>query len=307
MRNGASGVCRVGVASADTRVGGPLVPDHQGNGGISVDPQTFDGLIQRLAQTGSRRSLLGVSVLAALGLGEEILAKKTPKGRDAGKKKGRAQSKKKGGSNRATAEGQLGEGARCDPAKNRHGENHGCKDCRTGFSVAYTNAKGQTVRKCACAPAGQGRTTNEAWQCCSGQSDGSQCIDPPVTVVTVSSPPPPPPSPPGPPGPPGPAGPAGAIGPAPGPVPAPFAGTCVAGQNACEQGGVPTAMCNGNADCFCFVTSSGARFCGLSGAAELRNCGTDAECVALIGPTAACISGQPPRCALRFCQLPCPT
>src|SRR5688572_3354780 len=36
------------------------------NGVISVDPQTFDRMIQRLAQTRSRRSLMGGSLGAAL-------------------------------------------------------------------------------------------------------------------------------------------------------------------------------------------------------------------------------------------------
>ena len=51
-----------------------------------MDSQTFDGMIQRLAGSLSRRSMLGVAVLAALGLGEEALAKKKHKGRAEGQK-----------------------------------------------------------------------------------------------------------------------------------------------------------------------------------------------------------------------------
>ena len=177
-----------------------------------MDAETFDTLVKRLTQTRLTRwdALRGLIVGAAVGLtgatpADETGAKK--KAKAAGKKRGKGQQTQarkndrgKGQKTKVKAEGQLGIGARCDPRKSRHGKNHGCNDCRTGFSVAYVNAEGKTVRKCACAPAGQGRTANEAWQCCSGQSDGSQCIDPPGTVVTISSPPPPPPPPPGPPG-----------------------------------------------------------------------------------------------------------
>jgi len=108
----------------------------------------------------SRRSVVGASlatgVLGMAGVGVEALAKQ----------------------GNVTADGQLGIGARCNPPKIKHGKKHGCNKCRTDFSVAYTNAKGQTVRKCACKPVGQPATSNQAFQCCSGVSDGNQCISP---------------------------------------------------------------------------------------------------------------------------------
>ena len=79
-----------------------------------MDRHTFHRMIQRPSGPLSRRSVVGTSMLAILGLGDVALARKTRKGNDQGQRKSRAQSKKTGSSNinRATAEGQLGEGAR---------------------------------------------------------------------------------------------------------------------------------------------------------------------------------------------------
>lgn len=126
-----------------------------------MDPRKFDGLVQRLSGALSRRSLvggsLGASVLAAVGLGHvEVLAKK-----------------------RVRAEVCIPSGKKC-PSKKPRGKKKkklGCDQCCEGFVVTTTNNKGKRVRKCACKPAGQGATTNEAWQCCSGLSDGSRCVD----------------------------------------------------------------------------------------------------------------------------------
>ena len=87
---------------------------------VRVDPRTFDGMIQRLSQTLSRRSLvggsLGAAVLGAVGLGEKSQARK----------KGRANARKKGASNaKVKSEDKLNIGERCDPPKTRHGKKHG--------------------------------------------------------------------------------------------------------------------------------------------------------------------------------------
>jgi hypothetical protein len=125
-----------------------------------VDAHTFDRLIQRLAGARSRRSLvggsLGAAVLMALRWGQEAGAKKRA----------------------VTAEDKLGIGARCDPSNKEHGKKHGCRKCRTGYSVKTTNGKGKTIRKCACKPVGEPSSRDKQWQCCSGVSDGSRCISP---------------------------------------------------------------------------------------------------------------------------------
>ena len=218
-----------------------------------------------------------------------------------------ALAKKKGRSNNVRAEDKLGIGERCDPPKDRHGERHNCNDCRTGFSVAYQNTKGKTVRKCACKPAGQGASTNEAWQCCSGQSDGSQCIDPPGTTAAVS----PPPSPPPPPGPPGPAG-AAAPPPPVWPAVCPVCQTCNPGISVCgvdpsENGqpgtgcAAPKVCCGGTccdnpvractdagtcATCadvcapecfFCYHLAEGRTVCGDGGGTGCTECSSSAQ------------------------------
>ena len=168
-----------------------------------MDPSTFDGVVQRLSGPLSRRSVMGAALLAALGLGEDAAAKKH---------RGHTDAKKKGHSTKAKAEGQLGNGARCDPPKNKHGKKHGCNECRTGFSVAYTNGDGQTVRKCACKPVGVGASSNQAWQCCSGLSDGSACVSPPVTATTQP-------------------------------------GACASGQQLCQGRCIPSSACCTDGDC----------------------------------------------------------
>lgn len=106
-----------------------------------MDPRKFDGMIQKLSGSLSRRSLvggsLGASMLAAVGLGEETLAK----------------SKK----NRVGAEACIPSGKKC-PAlkprgrtgKNRKPKKLGCDQCCEGRSVTVTNAKGKQVNKCGC-------------------------------------------------------------------------------------------------------------------------------------------------------------
>jgi hypothetical protein len=125
-----------------------------------VDPRRFDDLIQRLAQRRSRRSLvggsLGASVLAALGLGEEVLARKDG----------------------VSAEACIPSGKKC-PAKKPRGKKAkklGCKQCCQRFSIG--GRKGN--RKCSCKPVGQPCTTDRASDCCTGICDGSFCANSPV-------------------------------------------------------------------------------------------------------------------------------
>ena len=146
-----------------------------------MDVRTFDGMIQHLSQALSRRSLvggsLGAAVLAAVGLGDEVLARK----------QGRIQNKK----TTARAEHRLDFGERCDPPKTKHGKKHRCNRCRTGFSVATTNSKGKPVHRCACKPVGQPSSSDAQWQCCSGLSDGAVCVNPstaaPPPCLTVGA------------------------------------------------------------------------------------------------------------------------
>jgi hypothetical protein len=116
-------------------------------------------MIRRLAGARSRRSLVGGSlasaVLMALGWGQEAGAKKRT----------------------VRAADKLGIGARCDPPNKDHGKKHGCGKCRTGYSVQTTNGKGKTIRKCACKPVGEPSSRDKQWQCCSGLSDGSRCVN----------------------------------------------------------------------------------------------------------------------------------
>jgi hypothetical protein len=254
-----------------------------------MDYNRFDDLTRSLSSGASRRRLLSSLVggmVATVATGRAESAKTL--------------AKKKGNSNRATAENQLNIGERCDPRKEIHGERHGGNKCRTGFSVSYTNTKGKTVCKCACKPPEQPANSNQSFQCCSGLSDGRQCVDPSGTAAAA-----PPPPPPGPPGPPGPTGPPGPPGPPPPPVPEPFAGTCTVGQDFCYQGVV--ANCNANPSCFCYTTTSGARFCGtVPGVAT--PCDSDADCTTVTGPNSACVQGgpNPITCVPRQCNAPCP-
>ena len=219
-----------------------------------MDHDRFDALTRSLSSGASRRRLLSSltgGLVAGLAIGQaesvESLARKKLRGE--GKQTG------------AKAEDQLSIGSRCDPPKHKHGKRHGCNDCRTGFSVAYTNAKGKTVRKCACKPVGQPSTSNEAWQCCSGLSDGRQCVSPP--------------------GPPGPSGAAGPPGPPPVcPAVCPVCQTCNPATSRCEvdttrnnQAGTacpaPNVCCTGTC---CNGVPHGVRACNAAG-----GCGTCAE------------------------------
>jgi hypothetical protein len=120
-------------------------------------------MIQRLAQRHSRRSLVGgsfgASVLAALGLGEEVLARKDG----------------------VSAEACIPSGKKC-PARKPRGERAkklGCKQCCQRFSIGGRKWN----RKCSCKPVGQPCTTDRASDCCTGICDGSFCANAPNSPV----------------------------------------------------------------------------------------------------------------------------
>jgi hypothetical protein len=107
-----------------------------------VDPHRFDGLILKLSRSLSRRSLvggtIGASVLTAVGLGAETLAKSNK--------------------NRVGAEACIPSGKRCPALKPRGRSGKGnkkpkklsCNQCCEGRSITVTDSKGKQVRKCGC-------------------------------------------------------------------------------------------------------------------------------------------------------------
>ena len=132
-----------------------------------MDPHTFEGMIRKLSATLSRRSLVGgsvgASVLAAVGLGEETLAKK----------------------HRVTAEACIPTGKRCPSPKPRGRKGNGkqgkdakqlsCAECCQRHVITSTNAKGKRVKKCACKPVGLPCTQDTRWQCCTNVCAGDVC------------------------------------------------------------------------------------------------------------------------------------
>jgi hypothetical protein len=148
-----------------------------------VDPRTFDGMVQRLAGARTRRSVMAGSLLAVLGFGEAALAKHRPKGHTHRDTRRGDKAKKTG---TVTVQSRLNINEQCP--KKKRGKKLSCNDCRTGFSVAYINDKGKTVRKCACKPVGEGCTTGTAANCCSGVcgEDGT-CVSPLAPGQTCSA------------------------------------------------------------------------------------------------------------------------
>jgi hypothetical protein len=128
-----------------------------------VDPGTFDRLTRRRAGALTRRSVVGAAILAVLGLGEEVSARK---------------SRRRG---KATVEACIPTGRKC-PAKRSPGKSKsrlGCEQCCQGFAANVNGRKGKQVLRCTCKPVGEPADVNEQWQCCSGVSDGRQCVSPP--------------------------------------------------------------------------------------------------------------------------------
>jgi hypothetical protein len=150
------------------------------NGGASVNPRTFDALVQRLSRTLSRRSLVGGSLGAATLGAVEIDEAATAKTRN---------KQRRGG---VTAEHCLAIGQRCDPKREiregkRHkkkthtcegiekrdkksGQNKIVRGCCTRYSVPDGN-----IRRCACVPNGEPCTAETARNCCSQVCTGGVC------------------------------------------------------------------------------------------------------------------------------------
>jgi hypothetical protein len=86
------------------------------------------------------------------------------------------------------------------------------------------------------------------------------------------------------------------------------AGTCKPGQDNCA---VPeTVNCNDNdGNCFCRVTTTGARFCGTA-EVQCTGCETDADCTSITGPGSACGPVANTFCGcvgdINQCIPPCP-
>jgi len=120
-----------------------------------VDPHRLNAMIRRLVQTHSRRSLVGgsltASVLAALGLDQDVIARKSG----------------------VATEACIPTGSKC-PAKRRrgkHGRKLSCKHCCQGFSIRGRKGK----HKCSCKPGGQPCTAFSASDCCTGTCQGGFC------------------------------------------------------------------------------------------------------------------------------------
>ena len=111
-----------------------------------MDPRTFDGMIRQLSRRLSRRSLaggsLGAAALAALGLADDALARKT-----------------------VQAEDCLPPGRRCGTKKN----DEPCRKCCQRYHIVNDNGK----KKCACRP--DGVDCSNPSQCCTGACENGLC------------------------------------------------------------------------------------------------------------------------------------
>ena len=234
-----------------------------------MESTRFDDLTKAIGSVTSRRTALRSALGSLVALGGMVTA-------EAAKKRGRGA---------VTAERCLAVGERC-PKTMKHGQKkvkHTCeKNCCTRHSVISADGK----RRCACRETGTACTAGTARHCCSGVCDGTACA--PVTTATV------------------PLGSPGAAG-SPDPVPSPFAGTCTVGQDICQQGQGPFSGCNANPNCYCFTTTTRARFCGRLFPTP-SPCAIDADCVVVTGPNSACVEGGTLRPCVpqRLCVAPCP-
>lgn len=88
-------------------------------------------------------------------------------------------------------------------------------------------------------------------------------------------------------------------------------GTCRVGEDRCQQGS-GFAYCNNTTSCGCYVTMSGALFCGSRFDSTCYLCTSDEECRIPTGPGSRCVqvAGTPycPGCAFTgtVCIAPCP-
>ena len=242
-----------------------------------MDANRFDTLT-RLVLTSSRRKTVRLLVGSLLGglLPLDLLATEAKKHRGKDRRKGDRSPKRRGGATKT--ERCLGVGERC-PKTLKHGKKtvkHTCnRNCCTRYSVVSADGK----RHCACREAGQACTANTARHCCSGVCDGAVCA--PGMAA----------------GRPGPVGPPGPPGPPPPPVPSPFAGTCTALQDVCQQDYIPNATCNNRHGCFCYSAPTGAKVCAtITG--ECSGCTTDADCATLLDPNWSCVVGG------GYCECP---
>jgi hypothetical protein len=133
-----------------------------------MDPTRFDGMIQNLSRSLSRRSLaggsLGASVLAVIGLGEETVARK----------KARSEDKQ----TEVTAEACIATGKKCSSKKprGRAGPNTkkpkklSCNQCCQRRVIK--TAKGQNI--CYCAVTGTACTGTR--ECCDGVCESGVCV-----------------------------------------------------------------------------------------------------------------------------------
>jgi hypothetical protein len=134
---------------------------HQRGREVGVDPQKFEGMVRKLSATLSRRSLVGGSVgaavLAAVGLGDEALARKEQVNSEA-----------------CTPENRL---CGCKNKKNKKGDRkpkpwQKCRPCSTcchKYSVEVSKKK----RRCACKP--HETECGNSTQCCSGVCGNGIC------------------------------------------------------------------------------------------------------------------------------------
>jgi hypothetical protein len=126
-----------------------------------VDPQKFEGMVRKLSASLSRRSLVGgsvgASVLAAVGLGDEALARKEQVNSEA-----------------CTPENRL---CGCKNKKNKKGDRkpkpwQKCRPCATcchNYSVQVSKKKS----RCACKP--HETECGNSTQCCSGVCGNGIC------------------------------------------------------------------------------------------------------------------------------------
>lgn len=123
-----------------------------------MDPRTFDGMIQKLSASLSRRKVVGGSVgaavLTAVGLSDETAAQRKQ--------------------NEVQAEGCISTGKKC-PAKRlrgrtgkRRAKKLGCNRCCQDAVETRTNNKGKKVNYCACRPDGADCGNKGRAACCSG-------------------------------------------------------------------------------------------------------------------------------------------
>jgi hypothetical protein len=87
--------------------------------------------------------------------------------------------------------------------------------------------------------------------------------------------------------------------------------TCTAEDNTCKPSTTGGLWCNYDANCDCYVTTSGAVAClGFTASTSCGNCTKDADCTANYGPGSACVQADTgctqTGCKQGFCKRACP-